>query len=235
MNRATNLGLIQQSYSVAFADFVRESEAEGRKIIKMQTGDPDFATHPKIVAAAHTALLSGETKYCDSRGLLSLREALAKKLVYKNNLFVSAKNNILITNGAVHGIAMAIRAILNPGEECIIIEPYWRAYEANVILAGGTPVIVQGNHEKDFMLEADRVLERITSRTKIIIINSPNNPSGAVYKREELSKLVRGAAERGVYVISDEVYEALLFDGNKHFSPASDPEIFEWIISIFSF
>ena len=230
-----SLGLIQQSYSVAFADFVRESEKGGRKIIKMQTGDPDFATHPNIVKAAHEALRKGETKYCDSRGLLLLREALVKKLANENNIFASAQNNILITHGAVHGIAMAIRAMLNPGDECIIIEPYWRAYEANIILAGGIPIIVKANSEKCFTLEADEVLERITPRTKIIIINTPNNPSGAVYKQEELAKLARGAAERGVYIISDEVYEALLFDSNQHYSPASDPETFEWIISVFSF
>lgn len=232
---AENLGLIKQSYSVAFADFIRQAEAEGKELIKMQTGDPDFATHPNIINGAYQSMLRGEAKYCDSRGLMVLREALAKKLAYENNLCVSARSNILITHGAVHAIAMAIRAILNPGDECIIIEPYWRSYEANVILAGGVPVYVQANQERSFMLEAEEVLERITSRTKIIIINTPNNPSGAVYKKEELIKLAKYAAERGIYIISDEVYEAIVFDDNQHYSLASDPEVFEWIISVFSF
>ncbi len=232
---AENLGVIKQSYSVAFADFIREAEAGGRELIKMQTGDPDFATHPNIISGAYDSMLRGETKYCDSRGLILLREALAKKLAYENNLHVSARSNILITHGAVHAIAMAIRAILNPGDECIIIEPYWRSYEANVILAGGVPVYVQASEGRSFMLEAEEVLEKVTSRTKIIIINTPNNPSGAIYEKEELTKLARCAAERGIYIISDEVYEAIVFDDHQHYSPASGPEVFEWIISVFSF
>ena len=176
-----NLAKIQQSYSVAFADYVRAREGEGRTIVKMQTGDPDFATHPKVIQAAYQALLNGETKYCDSRGLLSLRKALTKKLATKNKIVALAQENILVTHGAVHGIGMAIRALINPGDECIIYEPYWRSYQMNVILAGGVPVIVHASPETGFQLEPEKILARITPRTKAIIINTPNNPSGAVY------------------------------------------------------
>lgn len=230
-----NLADIQQSYSVAFADFVREHELAGRRIVKMQTGDPDFATHPGVVEAAHGALLKGETKYCDSRGLPALRDALVKKLAVENGIRVAGRNNVLVTHGAVHAIGMAIRAVLNRGDECIICEPYWRAYQSNVILAGGVPVIVPTRRETGFQLEADRVLERITPRTKAIIINTPNNPSGAVYHRAELRRLAAGASERGVYVISDEVYESLVFGAAHHFSVASDPAAFDRTISVFSF
>lgn len=231
----TNLSKIRQSYSVAFADYVRARESEGQRIVKMQTGDPDFSTHPNVIKAAHDALLKGETKYCDSRGLLKLRNALSDKLLVENNIKCSASDNILITHGAVHGIGMAVRALINPGDECIIIEPYWRAYEMNVILAGGIPIIVQSSRETGFQLVAERVIERITPRTRVIIINTPNNPSGAVYERNELVKLATAAAERGIYVISDEVYESIVFHGAKHFSMASDPAIFDWVISVFSF
>ena len=117
-----NLAKVEQSHSVAFADYVRAREYEGRRVIKMQTGDPDFATHPKVVLAAHQALLDGQTKYCDSRGLLSLRSALAIKLAENNGINASPDENILVTHGAVHGIGMAIRALINPGDECIICE-----------------------------------------------------------------------------------------------------------------
>jgi aspartate/methionine/tyrosine aminotransferase len=231
----TQVTKIEQSFSVAFADFVRAKEREGRRIIKMQTGDPDFPTHPEIVNTACQAMAAGEAKYCDSRGLLALREGLSDKLLSSNGIQASAKDNILVTQGAVHGIAIAIRALVNPGDEVIILEPFWRAYEANVILAGGTPVIVRTDPQKQFQLDANRVLERITSRTKAIIINTPNNPSGAVYQHTELERLARSAAKRGIYLISDEVYEALTFSGKQHYSVASDPDVFDFTVSAFSF
>lgn len=231
----TQVNKIEQSFSVAFADFVRAKEREGRRIVKMQTGDPDFPTHPEIVKTACQAMAAGETKYCDSRGLLVLREGLSNKLFSSNGIQASAKYDILVTQGAVHGIAIAIRALVNPGNEVIILEPFWRAYEANVILAGGTPVIVRTDPKKNFQLDANLVLKRITNRTKAIIINTPNNPSGAVYKRVELQQLAKGAAERGVYVISDEVYEALTFGNAKHYSVASDPDVHDFTVSVFSF
>ena len=230
-----NLSKIRQSYSVAFADYVRARESEGQRIVKMQTGDPDFATHPNVVQAAHVALLKGETKYCDSRGLLGLRNALSEKLQIENKINCSATDNILITHGAVHGIGMAVRALTNPGDECIIIEPYWRAYEMNVLLAGGVPVIVKANKETGFQLDAEKLIQQFTPRTKAIIINTPNNPSGAVYDRIELVKLATAAAERGIYIISDEVYESIVFHGGEHYSVASDPTVFDWVISAFSF
>lgn len=226
---------IEQSFSVAFADFVRAKEREGRRIVKMQTGDPDFPTHPGILKTAHLAMIGGETKYCDSRGLLTLREGLSEKLLSMNGIRASAAHNILVTQGAVHGIAIAIRALVNPGDEVIILEPFWRAYEANVILSGGIPVIVQADPQRKFQLDADRVLGLITARTKAIIINTPNNPSGAVYKEAELVRLAKGAAERGVYLISDEVYEALTFGGARHFSVGAEPGVFDYTVSAFSF
>lgn len=231
----TNLVKVEQSHSVSFADYVRVREYHGHKIIKMQTGDPDFATHPRIVQAAHEALIDGQTKYCESRGLLSLRNAIAKKLAENNGINASSAENILVTHGAVHGIGIAIRALINPGDECIIYEPFWRSYQMNVILAGGIPVIVKASPKKGFQLESKKILAEITTRTKAIVINTPNNPSGAVYDRNELVNLASEAAARGIFIISDEVYESLVFDSNRHYSVASDPKVFDWTISAFSF
>jgi aspartate aminotransferase len=229
------LSKIKQSYSVAFADYVRSKEQEGRKIVKMQTGDPDFKTHEIIVEAAQKALNNGDTKYCDSRGLIALRKAISEKLLVSNHIIADPQNNILVTHGAVHGIGMAIRALVNLGDECIILEPYWRSYEANVILAGGVPVIVKTNPSKQFQLESGEILKKITPKTKLIILNSPNNPSGAVYAPDELKSIAKIAAEKGIYIISDEVYESIVFDGAIHYSIASDPAVFNWVISVFSF
>lgn len=229
-----NLLRIKQSYSVAFADFVRAQEAAGKKIVKMQTGDPDFATHDKVVTEAIKNLKAGNTKYCDSRGLMSLRLALAQKLAKENNIHVAAEENILITHGAIHGVNIAIKALINEGDECIILEPYWRAYEANVIVAGGAPVILK-TLDNLFQLNANQILERLTPATKLIIINTPNNPSGAIYDKNELLKLAIGAADKGVYILSDEVYETITFNGKEHYSMASDPSVFDYVISAYSF
>lgn len=229
-----NLLRIKQSYSVAFADFVRTQEAAGKKIVKMQTGDPDFATHNKVVTEAIKNLKAGNTKYCDSRGLMPLRLALAQKLAKENNIHVSADDSILITNGAIHGVNIAIKALINEGDECIILEPYWRAYEANVIVAGGVPVILK-TLDNLFQLDASQILNRLTPATKLIIINTPNNPSGAIYDKNELLKLAKGAAAKGVYILSDEVYETITFNGKEHYSMASDPSVFGYVISVYSF
>lgn len=225
---------INQSYSVAFADYVRIIEKNGRPIIKMQTGDPDFATHPSIVSAAENALQKGETKYCDSRGLVLLRNEIANKLKVVNKINASC-NNILITHGAVHAISVTIRALVNIGDECIIIEPFWRSYESNIILCGGKPVILKLDIKNGFKLKAKDLLDKITNKTKLVIINTPNNPSGAVYEREELEVLAKYLYEKKIYLISDEVYESIIFSGKKHYSIGSNPLTCEYIISVFSF
>lgn len=229
-----NLHAVQQSYSVAFADYVREREREGQVIVKMQTGDPDFAAHPIVVEAACSAIRSGELKYCDSKGLPTLRQAIQRKLLKKNKMDVSWEKNVIVTHGAVHGINMAVRALINPGDECIILEPFWRAYQMDVVLAGGTPVFIRTKAEAGFQLDADEVIARFGPKTRLLIINSPNNPSGAVYKKAELIKLAATAAERGVYIISDEVYEEIIFGEREHFSVGSYPETFDNVVSVFS-
>jgi aspartate aminotransferase len=229
-----SLLLIKQSYSVAFADFVRVQESNGIKIIKMQTGDPDFPTHENVVKEANQNINLGNTKYCDSRGLLPLRQALLNKLAKENRVYDKTEENILITHGAIHGVNLVIKALINVGDECIILEPFWRAYEANVILAGGVPIYVNTT-ENNFQLNASKILERITTTTKLIIINSPNNPSGAIYDRKELEILAKGASAKGVYVLSDEVYEKITFNSKEHYSMASDPMVFENIITTYSF
>lgn len=228
------LTAVQQSHTVAFADYVRLLEASGQCIVKMQTGDPDFVTHPRIVEAACDALRAGHTKYCDSRGLPELRNAIVDKVVRENHISATV-DNVLVTHGAIHGVGLALRAILNPGDECIILEPYWRSYEMMARLSGAVIVPVAADPLNGFRLEADRVIEKITAKTRAIIVNSPNNPSGAVYLKDQLAKLARVAADRGVYLIADEVYEAIIYGNCAHYSMASDQDVADHVITAFSF
>ena len=129
---------------------------------------------------------------------------------------------------------MVIKALINPGDECIIIEPYWRAYEMMILLSDGVPIKVHACASNGFQLEIEKILSKVTKKTKAIIINSPNNPSGAVYSPSTLKKIAHDAASRGIYLISDEVYEEITYD-NPHYSTASDESVFDWMISAFSF
>jgi aspartate/methionine/tyrosine aminotransferase len=230
-----NLLGISESTSISFSDYLRRYEVEGRKLVKMQTGDPYFETHPAIIQAAERALTAGQTKYCDSRGLMSLREAIAEKLKQKNGIEADPSSQILVTHGAVHGLSMLIRTIVGPGDEVVLLEPFWRAYQADVVLAGGRAIIVRLDRDRGFQLDVEKVLAVLSPRTRAIIINSPNNPSGAVYRDGEIRKLACIAAERGIVLISDEVYESILFGSHRHYSPGSDPAVAKWVATVFSF
>jgi aspartate aminotransferase len=231
----SNLTKISESVSVSFADYVRKREAEGLQLIKMQTGDPDFATHSSIVKAAETAMASGLTKYCESRGLKILRSAIACKLKSENGIAADPDREILVTHGAVHAINLMIRAVAESGDEVIVCEPYWRTYVSDVILSGATPIVVKLDSDSGFQLDADKILSAITPRTRAIVINSPNNPTGAVYDERQLRALATAAAKRGIFLISDEVYENIVFENRRHYSPGSDPAVAHFVATAFSF
>lgn len=226
--------LSQGSYSVNFADYVRNLEMQGMDVIKLQTGDPFFSTHPSIILSASTAMKSGRTKYCDSRGLPQFREAICKKL-QSTNLINAREKNILVTHGAIQGLSVVLRHLLNKGDECIVLEPFWRAYEANIKINQGTAKIIHLSSGNNFDLDIAKIQSQISSRTKAIIINTPNNPSGSVYKAEELHKLYDLAVKEDIFIISDEVYESITFDTNNHFSIGSIEEFPNRVISLFSF
>jgi len=229
-----NLTSISESVSVNFADYIRKKDKKDQPIVKLHIGEPDFDIHNNIIIESNKNLNTEKILYCNSRGLKSLREQISKKLFNINNISADPEKNILITHGAVHAINIAIKAILNHGDECIIIEPYWLAYQTNVILSGGTPIIVNSEPDK-FDLNIEKISKHISNKTKLLIINSPNNPSGTVYEKSKLNKLAQLAKENNFFIISDEVYESIVFDGKKHYSIASNKPYFNNIISVFSF
>jgi len=183
----------------------------GIDIVSFTAGEPDFKTPHNINKAAIDAINAGFTKYTESAGILKLREAICEKLEKDNGLFY-APNQIVVSNGAKHAIFNALSVLLNPSDEVIIFAPYWLSYPEMIKMADGVPVIVQTTEENKYIPTAEQIKNAITNKTKIMIINSPCNPSGAVYSIEDLQMIEKLAVEHDLYVISDEIYEKLIYD-----------------------
>ena len=188
-------------------------KADGEDVISFGAGEPDFNTPDFIVEAADVALKEGMTRYTPAAGTMTLRRAIAGKLERENGLRY-APEEIVVSNGAKHSLHNAIQVIVDPGEEVIIPAPYWLTYPELVKLADGVPVIVETKKENDFKITAAELEKAITKKTRAIILNSPNNPTGAVYSNEEFAALARVLEKYGdIYIISDEIYENLVYDG----------------------
>jgi aminotransferase len=203
-------------------------------IIGLHAGEPDFPTPKHIVEAGSRALGDGYTHYTHGAGILQLREAISRKLLQENGIEANPKTEITVTAGGFAAIFATIQSTINPGDEVIVLQPSWPSYAGFVRLADGVPVPVS-LRGPDFEPSRADLKERITERTKMILVNSPNNPTGAVYSQNCLFELAKLAKERGLLVLTDEVYEKIIFDGNKHFSIASRPEFKDSTITVNSF
>jgi len=203
--------------------------AKGEKVINFSIGEPDFDTPEYIKEAAIQAIKEGFTKYTSPQGILPLREALSKKFSEENGINYTPEE-IIITSGAKDALYMLFQVLLEPGDEVIIFAPYWVSYPEQVKLAGGTPKIV--DTEEDFSIPWERLKESISAKTKAIIANSPGNPSGVVYSQQDLQRLVEIAKSKKLFLVSDEIYEKIIY-GEKHHSPASfDKEARECTVTI---
>jgi aminotransferase len=203
-------------------------------IIGLHAGEPDFPTPKHIVEAGSRALGDGYTHYTHGAGLLQLREEISRKLLEENGIESNPKTEITVTTGGFAAIFATIQATINPGDEVIVLQPSWPSYAGFVLLADGLPVPVP-LRGPDFEPSREDVNQRITERTKMILVNSPNNPTGAVYSQSCLLELAKLAKEHGLLILTDEVYEKIIFDGNKHFSIASRPEFKNSTITVNSF
>ena len=199
------------SQTLAFNKKTIEMIKAGEDVIKLTAGEPDFPTPRPIVDAAIKALEAGKTKYTDASGIIELREGIATKLKNDNSLNYSA-DEIVVTNGGKQAIYNVLKAILNIGDEVIIIAPAWVSYDAQIAMCGGKAVIVNSRPEENFIPRISDIENSVSSKTKAIIINSPNNPTGTIYPESFLLDLARLSKERDFIVISDEVYEKLSFD-----------------------
>lgn len=207
---------IPESATLAMAAKAREMKEKGVEVISLSLGEPDFKTPEHIQQGAIDAINSGNYfAYPPVNGYLDLREAISKKFKEENNLDYSP-NQIVVSNGAKQSIANVFMAILNPGDEVIVLTPYWVSYSAMILLGEGKPVFVSGTIENDFKATADQIKSAITDKTKAIIFSSPCNPTGSVFSKEELEAIADVLREReDITVISDEIYELINF-GHKH-------------------
>lgn len=206
-------------------------KAEGHDVISLGAGEPDFNTPAHIIEAAHLAMKEGKTKYTPSGGIPELKKAIQKKLLADQGLEYDL-DEIHVAAGAKHALYNFFQVILNPGDEVLIPVPYWVSYPEQVKLAGGVPVYVEGAEDRGFKVTAEQIKEAVTPRSKAIVINSPSNPTGAVYTKEELEAIGRVAIQHHLWIVSDEIYEKLIYEG-EHVSIASlGPEYKEHTILI---
>ncbi|MGE5588463.1 MAG: pyridoxal phosphate-dependent aminotransferase [Clostridia bacterium] len=199
---------------------VREMRSQGADIVNFSLGEPDFDTPGHIKDAAVEAVKAGFTKYTPTAGILELRTAICEKLRADNGLTYSPQE-VLVSCGAKHSIFNAVFALCDEGDEVIIPSPYWVSYPEMVYLAGGDPVFVEGDMERGFKVSASAIERAIGPRTRAVILNSPCNPTGSVYSRDELGEIADVAVAHGVVVISDEIYEKLTYGDAEHVSIAS--------------
>lgn len=226
---------ISPSPTLAVSAKAKAMQAEGIDVVNFGAGEPDFDTPQHIKDAAIKSLLSGFTKYTPTSGTPELKKAICKKLKIDNGLDY-APNQIIVSLGAKHSIYNAVLATVNAGEEVIIPSPYWVSYPEIVGLADGKPVYVKTDESTGFTAPADAIRAAVTPKTRMLILNSPSNPTGGVYDRKQLDQIAWLAVEKGFYVLSDEMYEKIIYDGREHVSIASlGPEIKKLTITVNGF
>lgn len=235
MDLASRATILTPSLTLSIDSKAKAMKAEGIDVCGFGAGEPDFDTPEHIKAAAMASLDSGFTKYTPSSGIPDLRQAISEKFFTDNRLDYKP-NQIIVSNGAKHSCFNAILATIEPGDEVIIPAPYWLSYPEMVRLAGGEPIFVQTTEESGWKMTAEQFENAMTPRTKMVIINTPGNPTGAVYTREELEGLAAVAEEEGIIILADEIYEKLTYEGVEHVSIASiSPEIYDLTITINGF
>ncbi|HET9567257.1 MAG TPA: aminotransferase class I/II-fold pyridoxal phosphate-dependent enzyme, partial [Vicinamibacterales bacterium] len=201
---------------------IRQAQARGQTVVSLMRGEPDFDTPAHIIEAATRAMKGGRTRYPDNRGEIVLRQAVAEKLSRENGVTYDPGTEILVTTGATLGIHSALLALLNEDDEVLVPDPIYDAYLSPVLLAGGrvAPVRAQIEHGR-FVLTAQAIDAAVTSRSKALLLNTPWNPVGTVFRESELRAIADVVTRRNLVLISDEIYEAITYEGCKHVSPSS--------------
>lgn len=211
---------IAPSLTLEITAKAKAMKAEGIDVIGFGAGEPDFDTPINIQKAGIKAIKEGNTRYTAASGIAELKKAICGKLKNDNGLEYTPKN-IMVSSGAKHSIFNALYAILNPGDEVIISVPYWVSYPEMVKLADGVPVMIETKEDNDFKLTVKDLNNSLTNKTRVLILNSPNNPTGTVYSKKEIQDIANWAVKNNIFIISDEIYEKLIYDGEKHVSIAS--------------
>jgi aspartate aminotransferase len=227
-NRVKSLSVSQ---TLAMAQKSRELKAKGIDIISLSLGEPDFNTPDYIKEAAKKAIDDNYSRYPPVPGYSDLREAISRKFKAENGINYSS-DQIIVSAGGKHSLINVILSIVNPGEEVIILAPYWVSYYDQVIFAEGKPVVIKATLENNFKIKPEQLEAAITSKTRLIIFNSPSNPTGMVYSRKEMEQIARVVEKHeGLFIISDEIYEHIIFTG-EHVSMASFDFIYDRVITV---
>ena len=223
---SARIAAISESATLAVDAKAKALKASGRPVIGFGAGEPDFPTPDYIVEAAQRACAEPKFhKYTPSAGLPELREAIAAKTARDSGLVLSA-SQVLVTNGGKHAVYQAFATLLDPGDEVLLPTPYWTSYPESIALAGGVPVPVPTDETSGYLASIEQLEAHLSERTKLLLFVSPSNPTGAVYPPEQVAEIGRWAAERGIWVVTDEIYEHLVYDDARFVSmPVVAPEI----------
>ncbi len=211
---------ISPSATLAIDSKFKAMKADGEDVVGFGAGEPDFPTPRHIKDAAIYAIENNMTTYTPASGTLDIKRAICEKFM-KENALEYKPENIVVSNGAKHSLNNALGAILNPGDEVIIPAPCWVSYPEMVLLADGVPVIVESTEEEGFLPTIEKIRAAVTDKTRAIIINNPSNPTGMCYTEEVLRQIAALCVEKNIYIIADEIYESLVYDGKKNFSVAT--------------
>ncbi|MBA4543600.1 MULTISPECIES: pyridoxal phosphate-dependent aminotransferase [Thermoactinomyces] len=224
---------LSPSPTLAITAKAKALKQEGYDVIGLGAGEPDFNTPEHILDAAKQAMDSGKTKYTPSSGVPELKQAIIAKLKQDNGLEYTP-GQIIVTVGAKHALYNLFQVLLDDGDEVVVPAPYWVSYLEQVKLAGGNPVVIEGKEENQFKITAEQLQNAITKRTKALILNSPSNPTGMLYSEEELRAIGEVCVKNGILIVSDEIYEHLIYDEEKHHvSMASlGPEFYQHTVII---
>ncbi|HPX92323.1 MAG TPA: pyridoxal phosphate-dependent aminotransferase, partial [Spirochaetota bacterium] len=214
---------VKPSPTLAVTAMAAQLQSQGIDVIGFGSGEPDFDTPQNIKEAAIKAINSGKTKYTPSGGIPELKEAVVKKFKRDNNLEYQL-SEVIINCGGKHSFYNLIQVIIDDGDEVIIPSPYWVSYPDMVLLAGGKPVFIETDISTGFKIKPQQLEQKITSKTKAVVINSPSNPTGAAYTRHELEELARVLEDKDLIIISDDIYETIVYDGFKFFNIANISE-----------
>lgn len=219
---------------VQVRDRLLEQQARGRKALRLESGDPSFDIPVHVREAMEKALRDGLTHYTASMGIPVLRKAIHRKVTAENKLVVPNEDHVVVTNGAMHGLYILFRALLDSGDEVILPDPMWTEIAENIRLGGGKPTPVRLREENGYQYDPEEIEAAITPRTRAIFINTPQNPIGAVASRAALQAIARIAEKRNLLLVSDEAYEHVLYDGAEHVSLGSLPGAQDRTISVYS-
>lgn len=203
---------IQASSTMVIDTLAKQMKADGVDVIGFGAGEPDFNTPDHIKAAANQAIANNVTRYTPATGVAALKEAVCRRM--KEDYGVDYKpSEVVVSSGAKHCVYLALRALVDPGDEVILPAPFWVSYLELAKMVGGKPVVVTAGEDAQFKITAEQLAAAITPRTKVLLFNNPNNPSGMVYTKDELAAIAKVCVEKDIYVISDEIYFSLLYDG----------------------